>query len=178
MILFMANIGHPDPAEYAPYYANYVGNVTEDDVVAALEAQARETAALLARVDDDKAAYRYAPEKWSVKQIVGHVTDAERIFAYRALAVARGDKNSLPGFDENDYVSNADFDRRSMRELAEEYAAARQATLAMFRGFSDEAWQRRGTANNVGVTTRALAHIVLGHERHHLKVLRERYGVS
>jgi uncharacterized damage-inducible protein DinB len=178
MILFMANVGHPDPAEYAPFYASYVGNVTEDDVVAALEAQARATAELLARVDEEKAAHRYAPEKWSVKQIVGHVTDGERVFAYRALAIARGDQNSLPGFDENDYMRNVDFDRRSLRELAEEYAAARAATLAMFRGFSDEAWQRRGTANNAGVTVRALAHIVLGHERHHLKVLRERYGVS
>ena len=178
MILFMANVGHPDPAEYAPAYANYVGNVTEDDVVAALEAQARETAALLARIDDEKASYRYAPEKWSVKEVVGHFADAERVFLYRALAIARGDKASLPGFDENDYMRNADFDRRSLRELAEEYAAARQATLAMFRGFSDEAWQRRGTANNAGVTVRAIAHIVLGHERHHLKVLRERYGVS
>jgi hypothetical protein len=178
MILFMANVGHPDPAEYAPAYANYVGNVTEDDVVAALEAQARETAALLARVDDEKASHRYAPEKWSVKQIVGHVTDGERVFGYRALAIARGDQASLPGFDENDYMRNADFDRRSIRELTEEYAAARQAMLTMFRGFSDEAWQRRGIANNAGVTVRALAHIVLGHERHHLNVLRERYGVS
>ena len=178
MILFMANVGHPDPAEYAPANASYVGNVTEDDVVAALEAQTRETAALLARVDDEKAAYRYAPEKWSVKQIVGHITDGERVFGYRALAIARGDQASLPGFDENDYMRNADFDRRSLRELAEDYVAARQATLSMFRGFSDEAWQRRGTANNAGVTVRAIAHIVLGHERHHLKVLRERYGVS
>src|SRR2546421_12370479 len=105
MILFMTNVGHPDPDEYASFYANYVGNVTEDDVVAALEAQGRETAALLARVDEEKASHRYSPEKWSVKQIVGHVTDAERIFAYRALAVARGDKKSLPGFEEDDYVS-------------------------------------------------------------------------
>jgi DinB superfamily len=178
MIPVMANVGRPDPAEYASFYANYVKNVTEDDVVAALEAQTRETAALLARVDEEKAAYRYAPEKWSVKQIVGHVTDGERVFAYRALAIARGDQASLPGFDENDYMSNANFDRRSLRELAEDYAVARQATLSMFRGFSDEAWQRRGTANDSAITVRAIAHIVLGHERHHLKVLRERYGVS
>ena len=92
MILFMANVGHPDPAEYASFYANYVGNVTEDDVVAALEAQARATAELLARVDEEKASYRYAPEKWSVKQIVGHVTDGERVFAYRALAIAHGER--------------------------------------------------------------------------------------
>jgi len=178
MIRFMANVGHPETTEYAPFYANYVKNVTEDDVVAALEAQSRETAALLARIDDEKAAHRYAPDKWSVREVVGHFTDAERIFLYRALAIARGDKGSLPGFDENEYMRNANFDARPMRSIAEEYAAARAATLATFRGFSDEAWQRSGTANNVAVSVRALAHICLGHERHHLRVLREKYGVS
>jgi len=178
MIRFMTNVGHLDPAEYAPYFQRYVSNVTEDDVLGALETQGRDTAALLARLDDAKASYRYAPEKWSVKQIVGHVTDAERVFAYRALAIARGEQASLPGFDENDYVRNADFDRRSIGELAAEYAAARAATLAMFRGFSDEAWQRRGTANNNAISARALAHVALGHERHHLRVLREKYGVG
>lgn len=177
MILFMTNVGRPDPAEYAPYFARYTRNVTEDDVLAALEAQMRDTAAMLARIDDAKASYRYAPEKWSVKEVVGHFIDAERVFAYRALAVARGEQASLPSFDENDYVRNADFDARSIGELASEYAAARAATLAMFRGFSDEAWQRRGVANNNAVTTRALAHIALGHERHHLNVLREKYDV-
>ena len=129
-------------------------------------------------LSEHQGALRYAPEKWSVKQMLGHVADGERVFAYRALAIARGDQNSLPGFDENEYMRNVDFDRRSLRDLAAEYTAARQATLTMFRGFSDEAWQRRGTANNAGVTVRAIAHIVLGHERHHLNVLRERYGVS
>jgi hypothetical protein len=174
----MTNVGHPEPTEYAPFYAGYIGLVTEDDVVAALEAQGRETAALLARVGEEKAAYRYEPGKWSVKEVVGHFTDAERIFAYRALAIARGDKTSLPSFDEKDYVRNGDFDRRSLRSLAEEYAAARQSTMAMFRAFSDEVWRRSGKANNVDVSVRALAHIALGHERHHLQVLRERYGIS
>jgi hypothetical protein len=178
MIRFMANVGHPEPTEYAPFYANYVKNVTEDDVVGALESQERETAALLGRIGDEKAAHRYAPEKWSVKEVVGHFTDAERVFAYRALAIARGETQSLPGFDENDYVRNGGFEERSMASLAEEYAATRRATVAMFRAFSGEAWRRSGTANNVAVTVRALAHIALGHERHHLRVLRERYGVE
>ncbi|HEV2718405.1 MAG TPA: DinB family protein [Thermoanaerobaculia bacterium] len=173
----MANVGHPEPAEYAPFYAGYVGNVTEDDVVGALERQAAETAALLARIDEEKASYRYAPEKWSVKEVVGHFTDGEVVFAYRALAIARGDQSSLPGFDENDYMRNSNFDQRPMRDIAAAYSAARASTVALFRGFSDEAWQRRGTANKAGVSVRALAHIVLGHERHHLRVLRERYGV-
>ncbi|HEY6140197.1 MAG TPA: DinB family protein [Thermoanaerobaculia bacterium] len=167
----------PDPSEYAPFYAGYVGNVTEDDVLGAMEKQAAETAALLARVDDEKGAYRYAPEKWSVKQVVGHFTDGELVFAYRALAIARGDKASLPGFDENDYMSHSNFDERSMRSIAAAYAAVRAATLALFRGFSGQAWQTVGTANNSSVSVRAIAHIILGHERHHLRVLRERYGV-
>ena len=178
MIRFMANVGHPETNEYAPAYANYVKNVVEDDVMAALEAQTAETAALLARIDDDKASHRYEPGKWSVKEVVGHFTDAERVFLYRALAIARGDKASLPGFDENEYMRNANFDARSMRSIADEYSAARAATLATFRGFSDEAWQRSGTANNTPVSVRAIAHICLGHERHHLRVLRERYGIS
>jgi DinB superfamily len=176
-MLAMTNIGHPEAAEYAPFYANYIRNVTEDDVVAALEAQSRETAALLARVDEEKASYRYDPDKWSVKEVVGHFTDAERVFAYRALAIARGDKASLPGFDENEYMRQANFGERSMKSIANEYAASRASTLAAFRGFSDAAWQRIGTANNTPVSVRAIAHICLGHERHHLNVLRERYGV-
>jgi uncharacterized damage-inducible protein DinB len=171
-------IGKPDSSEYSQFNAGYVANVTEDDVLAALEKQTAETTALFARVDEEKGAYRYAPEKWSVKQVVGHLTDGEHIFAYRALAIARGDKASLPGFDENEYMREANFDRRSMRSIAEAHAAARAATLAMFRGFSDEVWQRVGTANDSPLSVRALVYIMLGHERHHLKVLRERYGVG
>jgi hypothetical protein len=178
MIRFMANIGHPEAGEYAAGFANYVANVTEDDIVAALEAQSRETAALLARVDEEKGGFRYGPDKWSVKEVVGHVADGERVFLYRALAIARGDKASLPAFDENEYMRNSNFDARPMGSVAEEYRAARASTLAAFRGFSDEAWQRSGTANNNPVSVRALAYICLGHERHHLRVLRERYGVS
>src|SRR5207237_6034912 len=103
MMLAMTNIGRPEAGEYAPYYARYIGNVTEDDVVAALEAQSRQTAALLAGIGDEKASYRYGPDKWSVKEVVGHFTDAERVFLYRALAIARGDRAPLPGFDEQEY---------------------------------------------------------------------------
>lgn len=170
-------IAKPDPSEYSPFNAGYVANVTEDDVLAAMETQSAETSALLSRIDEEKGAYRYAPGKWSVKEVVGHLTDGEYVFAYRALAIARGDKASLPGFDENEYMSHSNYGERSMRSIAEGYAAVRTARLALFRGFSDEAWQIVGTANNSPVSVRALAYIILGHERHHLKVLRERYGV-
>lgn len=174
----MTKIGLPEPSEYEPYYGRYIKNVSEDDIVAALEAQARETAALLARIDEEKGSFRYGPDKWSVKEVVGHVADAERVFAYRALAIARGDKASLPGFDEQEYMQHANFGERPMRSVADEYATTRAATVATFRGFSDEAWRRSGTANNAGISVRALASIALGHERHHLNVLRERYGLS
>jgi len=168
----------PPATEVPPYYQNYVALVPEEDITAALAEQAKKTAALLRLIGDEKASFRYAPEKWSVKQVIGHFTDAERIFAYRALAIARGESKSLPGFDEKAYADAGDFDRRSIRDLADDYEAARRSTIALFRGLSEEAWKRHGIANDQPVHVRTLAYITLGHERHHLKVLRERYGVA
>ncbi len=168
----------PAATEYAPYQQVYIDLVPEEDIVSALEKQGRETAALLHMISDEKASFRYAPEKWSVKQVVGHFTDTERIFCYRALAIARGEAKSLPGFDEKAYAAASDADRRKIGDLAAEYEAVRQATVALFRGLSPEAWKRSGVANEKPVTVRAVAHVVLGHERHHLRVLRERYGLG
>lgn len=167
--------GRPQTNEHAPYFSRYIDLVPEDDVAGAIEAQGRETAALLAKVSEEKAAFRYSPEKWSIKQVVGHVTDAERVFAYRLMSIARGESQSLPGFDENDYVRNANFDEIPFAELVEGLAATRRATLALVRGLSPEAWTRAGTANEKPTTVRAVAYTLLGHERHHLRVLRERY---
>ena len=162
---------------FPPSYQRYVDLVPESDIVAALEEQGRKTASLLHSIDEEKASFRYTPDKWSVKGVVGHFTDAERIFTYRALAIARGEKKSLPAFDENAYASAADFDRRSMRDLADDYDAARRSTVAFFKSLSEEAWSRSGVANEVAVDVRGLAYITIGHERHHLRVLRDRYGV-
>jgi hypothetical protein len=167
--------GRPQANEHAPYFSRYIDLVPEDDIVHALEAQGRETAALLAGVSEEKSSFRYAPEKWSVKQIIGHVTDAERVFAYRLLCIARGEAKPLPGFDENDYVRNANFDGLSFAELVEGFAATRRASFALLRGLSDEAWARVGTANDKQISVRAIAYTLLGHERHHMRVLRERY---
>ena len=167
--------GRPQTNEHAPYFSRYIDLVPEEDIAGAIEVQGRETAALLAKVSEEKAAFRYAPDKWSIKQVVGHVTDAERVFAYRLMSIARGESKSLPGFDENDYVRNANFDELSFAELVEGLAATRRATLALIRGLSDEAWTRAGTANEKPTTVRAVAYTLLGHERHHLRVLRERY---
>jgi len=160
-----------------PLYQRYADLVSEKEIVTALEEQGKKTAALLRSIDEKKASFRYAPDKWSVKGVVGHFTDAERIFCYRALAIARGEKKSLPGFDETTYGPAGEFDRRSMSSLADDYEAARRSTVAFFRGLPDEAWNRRGVANEVPVDVRGLAYITLGHERHHLRVLRDRYGV-
>jgi uncharacterized damage-inducible protein DinB len=168
----------PKSDEYAEYYGRYIDQVPDGDVVATLESQANETQKLLASIGEEKAAYRYEPGKWSIKQLVGHIADSERIFAYRLLAFARGEKQPLPGFDQNEYMETANFDSRSLAELAGDLASTRQATLKLVRSLDDQAWSRRGVASDNPVSVRALAWITAGHERHHMKILRERYGVS
>lgn len=171
-------MSRPGPDEYAGFFARYVDSVPDGDIVSQLESQGSATQQLLASIGEERAAYRYAPDKWSIKQVVGHITDSERVFAYRLLAIARGEAQSLPGFDENEYMANVNFDKQTLAELAEGLAATRRATLALVRGLDDEAWTRRGVANNNPVTVRAMAWVTAGHERHHLNVLRERYGVA
>jgi DinB superfamily len=168
----------PGADEYAQPYRDYVARVQAGNVLELLERQGISTAKLLAQVSPERAAYRYAPGKWSVTEIIGHLSDAERIFAYRALRIARRDETPLPGFDENDYTPAGEFDRRSLTDVAKELAVVRSATLALFRGLPDEAWTRRGTASNHPVSVRAMAHIIAGHELHHLEVLRTRYGLG
>jgi len=171
----MSNPGRPQPGEHAPYFSRYIDLVPEEDVVGMLEAQGREIAALLAPLGEEKASFRYAPEKWSVKQVIGHVTDAERIFAYRLLSIARGETQPLPGFEENDYMRGANFDDRSFVDLLDDFDATRRATLTLMRGLAGEAWMRVGTANDTRASARAVAYMIAGHARHHLGVLRERY---
>ncbi|HXH40824.1 MAG TPA: DinB family protein [Thermoanaerobaculia bacterium] len=171
----MKNAGRPQAGEYGSYYQRYIDLASEDDIVAALDAQAGETAALLAGLSEPQAAHRYAPDKWSIKQLVGHVTDAERIFAYRALAIARGETKPLPGFDQEPYVVNSGADERPMSDLAGELAAVRRANVMMLRALPDEAWRRIGTASENPISVRALAYIILGHERHHMGIVRDRY---
>jgi hypothetical protein len=172
-----ATVGHPDASEYAPFYAGYIARVTEEPV-AALEAQGRETRAFLTGVSDIQAGHRYATGKWTVRDVVGHLADAERIMTYRALRIARGDETPLPGFDENAFVGVAGADRRPIAELVGDLSTVRAATLALFRGIDADAWRRRGSANGNPVTVRALAHIITGHERHHIEILRTRYGIT
>lgn len=167
----------PEPGEYGPYYSGYVNRVPEDDVVGAIETQSAETQKLLSALDDARAAFRYATGKWSIKEVIGHLSDAERVFGYRALAIARGEEQPLPGFDENAYIGTASYDSWSLGQLVEQYALLRRANIVLFRNLPQDAWSRRGIASGSPVTVRALAAIIVGHERHHVSVLRERYGV-
>jgi len=168
----------PRPDEYAPYYGRYLALIEGDDVHAILAAQAVSTARLLAATDETRGLHRYAPGKWSVKETLGHIADAERVFAYRALRFARADRTELPGFDENAWVPAGEFDRRPLAELAAALAAVRAATLTMFEGLPPEALERRGIANGSPASVRALAAIIAGHERHHVGLLRDRYGLE
>ncbi|MEP7325357.1 MAG: DinB family protein [Gemmatimonadota bacterium] len=171
-------IGRPQSDEYAQYYAGYISQVPEDDPVAVMEAQAAVTRAALRQVTETDAMSRYAPGKWSIKEVVGHLADTERIMAYRALRFARCDEKPLQGFEQNDYVLAANFDRLPFSELMQQLADLRRSTVALFRGLDEEAWGRRGIASGNPFTVRALAFVIPGHERHHLRVLQERYGVK
>jgi hypothetical protein len=168
-------VARPDPSEYAPSFARYVARVPEGDVRALLPRQIERTLAVLRDLSEDEAAFRYAPGKWSVKEVVGHVADGERIMVYRALCFARGEAQELPGFDEDPYVAAAAFDRRTLADLAAELGAVRAASVAFFQGLAPDHFLREGVANRNRCTVRALAYIIAGHELHHVTVLQERY---
>lgn len=167
----------PAATDHAPYFSRYIDLVPEEDILRALEEQSSETQKLLAGIDEVRASYRYAEGKWSIKEVIGHVIDTERIMGYRALALARGETQPIPGFDENEYVRNAGFDSWRIGDLAESYALTRRSNVVLFRNLPREAWDRRGIVNGNPVSVRALAYIIPGHERHHLNVVRERYKV-
>lgn len=171
-------LARPGTDEYAPFYAGYIERVPEGDVLLLLAGQTEETQALLRPLSAERAVYRYEPDKWSVTEVAGHLCDAERIFSYRALRIARGDETPLPGFDEAAYVPVAGFDRRGLADVLDELRVLRQSTLALFRGLDDAAGLRRGVANGKPMSTRAAAYIIAGHERHHVNVLRTRYGLG
>lgn len=168
--------GRPEAGEYAPYAADDFAFVAGDDAIETLLTAGDEATALFTSVSDDQAAgLTYAPGKWTLKEVFGHLIDDERIFAYRALCVARGDGKELPGFDENLYVAAADFEHRSMAQLLDEYRAVRAATIALFATLTAEDWRRRGTVNGYVASVRGLAFHIAAHELHHLRVVRDRY---
>lgn len=167
-------MNRPQPEEYAPFYSNYIDSVT-DNVIDQLARQARELPAFLESIPDEKAAHAYAPGKWTVKELLGHLIDTERIMTYRALCIARGETISLPGFDENAYVENSGYKSQDFRKLIAEFRVLREANLYLFRSFGEEELSKTGTANNYNISVRALLFIIAGHINHHRKIITERY---
>jgi hypothetical protein len=168
----------PRPDEYASFYAGYVEAVAGSDLWAILQKQKDAFETVFGALNESKAMARYAPGKWSVREVLGHLTDSERVFGYRALRISRGDRTPLPGFDENAYVAAAGFDRRPTRELLKEWSAVRDSTTSLLSGVEPDAWERRTLANDTNVSLRALAYIIAGHVHHHQQVLRDRYGLA
>ena len=168
-------IARPEPGEYAPYYDRYISLVQGTDILGTLDAQRRQMVLLLSGRDEKDGDFRYAPNKWNAKEVLGHVCDTERIFAYRALRIARGDQTPLAGFEQDDYVRNGPFASAPIGEMVEDYIAVRRATLTLLRNLDEAAWTRRGVANKNEVSVRALGYIIAGHEVHHRRILEEKY---
>ena len=168
----------PDTSEYAPYYGRYISLVGQGDIIGILESHAAETQRMLSSISEEQATLRYAPGKWSVKQLFGHVIDTERIFSYRALRIARGDQTPIEGFEQDAYVENGPFEKQTVGNIKEEYWSVRDCTLHLFRNLQPMDWTRRGTASGKEVSVRALAYMIAGHEVHHWNVLREKYGIT
>jgi hypothetical protein len=168
-------VARPQAGEYAPYYDRYISLIQGEDILNALDEQRRQTMLLLCGREDEEGDFRYAPEKWTAKEVLGHVCDTERIFAYRALRIARADATPLEGFEQDDYVRNGPFAQRPLADLVEDFIAVRRATLSLLRNLDEAAWSRRGIANKNEVTVRALAYIIAGHELHHRRILEEKY---
>ncbi len=167
----------PAADEFNPYYAQYVDRVPDGNLIDQLTHQLATTTQLLAPLPPEQAAYRPKPDDWNISQVLGHLADSERVFAYRALVFARNDATDLPGFDQDLFVANGNFATLPLTELLSAFAAVRQATLALFRTLEEAAWLRSGTANGNPVSVRALGYIIAGHELHHVADFRQRYGV-
>ncbi|MEV5029861.1 DinB family protein [Paenibacillus sp. LPE1-1-1.1] len=169
----MAN--RPSIEEYFPYHEQYIGLVGEGDVTALLAEQLASTTELLSDIPEAQADYRYAEGKWTLKEVIGHISDNERVMAYRLLRAARGDRTPLAGYDQDEFMRGASFQSWSLAQIIEDYISVRKSTLALLRGLTDEAWLRIGVSNGGDVSVRAIAYIIAGHELHHLKIIHEKY---
>lgn len=168
-------IPFPNTSEYNPYYKQYISHLEGKDVIQSLETGVEEVNVLVASLTEEKLRSAYAEGKWTIKEVLQHIMDTERIFCNRALRFARNDKTELPGFEQDDYVPYSRANERNSMEMLQEYNAIRQATISLFKGFSDEMLSRIGIASGSDMSVRAIAHVVTGHEQHHMKVIKERY---
>jgi len=175
MSAIAASIQRPAASEYDPYYERYISLIKGDDIVATLQRQAQETRDLLSKISAERGEFRCAPGKWSVKEVLGHVNDTERIMSYRVLRIARGDKTPIEGFEQDDYIASGKFGRRTVDDLLQEFATIRNATVQLVRHLDAEAAERSGTANHKEITARAIVYIIAGHELHHRRILQEKY---
>lgn len=178
MALSVWENNRPEPGEYGDFYQGYIDQVTTENVIQALIKQGQKTYALIQQLTDEEADSRYADGKWSVREVLGHIIDTERIMAYRALCISRGETTRLPGFDQDDYVENANFGERSLQSLSTEYDALRNANISLFNSLDENQIMRTGTASGVNTSVRALAYIIAGHEKHHLNILEEKYEIG
>lgn len=170
--------GQPLESEYAPDYSGYIAHVSEDEILPVLRSQVDALDVLLGRVAPERETFRYAEGKWTIREIVGHLIDGDRVFGYRAFCIARGESQNLPGFDQDDYMLTAPYDRIDLEDLLAELRLVRLSNIAMLRNLDEESWMRIGTANDNQVSVRALTFIMAGHARHHMGVLRDRYGLG
>lgn len=168
----------PNPSEYTEFYQGYIDLVSSPNVIEALIQQGQQVYTLIQQLSSDEATRRYLDKKWSVKEVIGHLIDTERVMAYRAMCISRGDQTSLPGFDQDEYVASANFDERNLQSLSTEYDALRNANISLFNSFTEQQTKLTGTANGATVSVRALAYIIAGHEKHHLNILEEKYGLD
>lgn len=168
-------MSRPERNEYAEFYEGYVSLMTEDDIAAVLAEQPAAMRSALASINDDHGAYAYDDDKWSIKEVIGHIIDGERVFGYRLHRISRGDKTPLSGFEQEPYVELGRANDRPLEELFEEFELLRKANVLMLNRFSDDQWAFRGTASDAEVSVRALAYIMAGHARHHINILSERY---
>jgi len=168
-------IEQPQSSEYPPYYQHYLDLVSNGDVIKTLKDQIMDIQAVISKIPEEKEGYAYAEGKWTIKEVIGHVIDTERILGYRVLRFARKDKTVLPGFDENAFVSNANFNKRTLYELAHEFAIVREANITLFKTFEKEHLIQKGNANGQEVSVRSVIYMIAGHASHHMNVIKTKY---
>jgi len=166
----------PSPKEYADYYERYISLVPKGNIIDILEDQQKSLMGFFSSIDEEKANYKYAENKWSVKEVLGHIIDGERIFAYRALRLSRGDSKPLTGFEQNSFIANSNYCNISFEKIIDEFFLLRASNILMFRNFSDEMWSRKGTVDDKNISVRAIAYLMAGHTEHHINVLKDHYG--
>ncbi|PIX00293.1 MAG: hypothetical protein COZ80_00925 [Ignavibacteria bacterium CG_4_8_14_3_um_filter_37_9] len=165
----------PNINDYAPYYQRYIDLITTDDIFSFFKQQTEEIVTLFTNISEEQASFRYAEGKWTTKEVLAHIVDSERIFGYRVLAISRGEKNPLPGFAENEYVRNGKYENRSFKSLLAEYSHLSSANLELFKSLDEEMLAQKGTASGKEVTARAILFVTIGHEKHHLEIIKSRY---